>query len=366
MKRRDFVGGLALAAGVTACGQRQTDCEAGTERAAETFEWNMVTSWPPGLPGLGVGANHIAERIGRASNGRLKVKVYAGGELVPALEVFDAVSRGTAQMGHDAAYYHRGKVPAAQYFTSIPFGMNGNEMNAWLYYGGGLELWREYYAPFKLVPFPAGLTGVQMGGWFNKEINSVDDLAGLKMRIPGLGGEVMQRAGVTQITLPASEIFTSLQTGAIDAAEWVGPYNDVSLGLHKAAKYYYYPGWQEPGPIIELIVNREAWDTLPDDLKSIVEIVCQAVVLDMQSEYNYGNAMALQQLEKDPNVEIRAFPEDVLALIQRLSMEAVKELSARDEWSARIEKSFFKFMKASARNQTISEQAFLNARSALP
>jgi TRAP-type mannitol/chloroaromatic compound transport system substrate-binding protein len=205
-----------------------------------------------------------------------------------------------------------------------------------------------------------------MGGWFNKEINSVDDLAGLKMRIPGLGGEVMQRAGVTQITLPASEIFTSLQTGAIDAAEWVGPYNDVSLGLHKAAKYYYYPGWQEPGPIIELIVNREAWDTLPDDLKSIVEIVCQAVVLDMQSEYNYGNAMALQQLEKDPNVEIRAFPEDVLALIQRLSMEAVKELSARDEWSARIEKSFFKFMKASARNQSISEQAFLNARSALP
>lgn len=366
MKRREFVGGLALAAGVTACGPKQADCEAGTERTAETFEWNMVTSWPPGLPGLGVGANHIAERIGRASNGRLKVKVYAGGELVPALEVFDAVSRGTAQMGHDAAYYHRGKVPAAQYFTSIPFGMNGNEMTAWLYYGGGLELWREYYAQFDLVPFPAGLTGVQMGGWFNKEINSVDDLAGLKMRIPGLGGEVMQRAGVTQITLPASEIFTSLQTGAIDAAEWVGPYNDVSLGLHKAAKYYYYPGWQEPGPMIELTVNREAWDTLPDDLKSIVDIVCQAVVLDMQSEYNYGNAMALQQLEKDPNVEIRPFPDDVLALIQRLSMEAVKELSAHDEWSARIEKSFFKFMKASARNQAISEQAFLNARSALP
>ncbi len=359
------MGGLALAAGVTACGQEQANCEAGLDRMAETFEWNMVTSWPPGLPGLGVGAEHIAERIRKASNGRLKVKVYAGGELVPALEVFDAVSRGTAQMGHDAAYYHRGKVPAAQYFTSIPFGMNGNEMNAWLYYGGGWDLWREYYAQFNLVPFPGGLTGVQMGGWFNKEINSVDDLAGLKMRIPGLGGEVMQRAGVTQITLPASEIFTSLQTGAIDAAEWVGPYNDVSLGLHKAAKYYYYPGWQEPGPMIELIVNQEAWNTLPDDLKSIIEIVCQSVVLDMQSEYNYGNAMALQQLENDPDVEIRPFPEDVLALIQRLSMEAVKELSAKDEWSARIEKSFFEFMTVSVRNQEISEQAFLNARSAL-
>lgn len=366
MKRRDFVGGLALAAGVAACSREQADCGAGGGPAAETFEWNMVTSWPPGLPGLGLGAEHIAQRIGAASNGRLKIKVYAGGELVPALEVFDAVSRGTAQMGHDAAYYHRGKVPAAQYFTSIPFGMNGNEMSAWLYYGGGWDLWREYYAQFNLVPFPAGLTGVQMGGWFNKEINSVEDLAGLKMRIPGLGGEVMQRAGVTQITLPASEIFTSLQTGAIDAAEWVGPYNDVSLGLHKAAKYYYYPGWQEPGPMLEMMVNRESWEKLPDDLKSIIEIVCQSVVLDMQSEYNYGNAMALQQLEKDPDVEIRQFPNDVLELLQRLSMEAVKDLSAEDEWSARIEKSFFEFMAVSARNQAISEQAFLNARSALP
>jgi TRAP-type mannitol/chloroaromatic compound transport system substrate-binding protein len=364
MKRREFVGGLALAAGATACGQRQAEEDAGADRSSESFEWNMVTSWPPGLPGLGVGAEHIAERIGRASNGRLKVKVYAGGELVPALEVFDAVSRGTAQMGHDASYYHRGKVPAAQYFTSIPFGRNGNEMCAWLYYGGGLALWHEYYAQFDLVPFPGGLTGVQMGGWFNKEINSVADLAGLKMRIPGLGGEVMQRAGVTQVTLPASEIFTSLHTGAIDAAEWVGPYNDVSLGLHKAAKYYYYPGWQEPGPMIEMIVNQEAWNSLPEDLKAIVEIACQSVVLDMQSEYNYGNAMALQQLEKDPSVEIRRYPDDVLALIQKLSMEAVNELSADDEWSARIQESFFDFMAVSIRNQAISEQAFLNARSA--
>jgi TRAP-type mannitol/chloroaromatic compound transport system substrate-binding protein len=365
MKRREFVGGLALAAGVTACGQQQGDCEGEAQGAAETFEWNMVTSWPPRLPGLGLGAEHIGQRIEKASNGRLKVKLYAGGELVPPLEVFDAVSRGTAQLGHDAAYYHRGKVPAAQYFTSIPFGMNGNEMNAWLYYGGGLDLWKEYYAQFNLVPFPAGLTGVQMGGWFNKEINSVEDLAGLKMRIPGLGGEVMQRAGVTQVTLPASEIFTSLQTGAIDAAEWVGPYNDVSLGLHKAAKYYYYPGWQEPGPMIELIVNKDAWDTLPEDLQAIIEITAQSVTLDMQSEYNYGNAMALAQLENDPNVEIRQFPDDVMRLLQKLSMEAVEELSAADEWSARIQKSFFDFMKVSVENQKVSEQAFLNSRAGL-
>ncbi|MGH8166708.1 MAG: TRAP transporter substrate-binding protein, partial [Woeseiaceae bacterium] len=238
MKRREFVGGLVLAAGVTACAKEEAASGDGEDRFRETFSWNLVTSWPPGLPGVGTGAENLADRIGRASGGRLTVKVFAGGELVPALEVFDAVSRGTAQMGHDASYYHRGKVPAAQYFTSVPFGQNANETNGWLYYGGGLELWQELYAPFNIVPFPAGQTGVQMAGWFNKEINSVADLRGLKMRIPGIGGEVMQRAGATQVTVPASEIFTALQTGAIDAAEWVGPYNDVSLGLHKSARYY--------------------------------------------------------------------------------------------------------------------------------
>ncbi len=362
MKRREFVGGLALAAGVTACAREQVDCDTAPDGSAETFEWNLVTSWPPRLPGLGVGVDNLAERIGKASNGRLRIKVYAGGELVPPLEVFDAVRHGTVQMGHDASYYHRGKVPAAQYFTSIPFGLNANETNAWLYYGGGWKLWREYYAEFNLIPFPAGQTGVQMGGWFNKEINSVEDLAGLKMRIPGLGGEVMQRAGVTQVTLAASEIFTSLQTGVVDAAEWVGPYNDVSLGLHKAARYYYYPGWHEPGPMLELIVNKDAWETLPDDLKAIVELGCQAINLDMQSEYNYGNAVALQQLMADPNVEVRPFPDDVIALLQKLSTEAINELSAEDEWSARFQKSFFDFLKISAQNQLISEQAYLNAR----
>jgi TRAP-type mannitol/chloroaromatic compound transport system substrate-binding protein len=259
MKRRDFVSGLGLAAGVTACGQEQADCGPVAGVSAETFEWNLVTSWPPGLPGLGVGVEHIAERID-----------FAGGELVPALEVLDAVSRGTVQMGHDSAYYHRGKVPAAQYFTTIPFGQTVHEINAWMYYGGGLELWRELYEPFNVLPFPAGNTGVQMAGWFNKEINSVDDLKGLKMRIPGMGGEVMQRAGATQITVPASEIFTALQTGAIDAAEWVGPYNDLSLGLHKAARYYYYPGWHETSPMLQCTVNLDAWNSLPEDIQEIV------------------------------------------------------------------------------------------------
>ena len=326
MKRRQFVTGIAAAAGVTACAQDNDAGNAGDAPVSQqTFEWNLVTSWPPNLPGLGIGIQNLADRIGKASNGRLRIKVYSGGELVPALEVLDAVSRGTVQMGHDSAYYHRGKVPAAQYFTTVPFGQTVHEINAWLYYGGGLELWRELYEPFNVIPFVAGNTGVQMAGWFNKEINSVEDLKGLKMRIPGVGGEVMQRAGATQITVPASEIFTALQTGAIDAAEWVGPYNDIALGLHKAARYYYYPGWHEPGPMLQLTINIDAWNSLPEDLQEIVASVCQAINLDMMADYTAGNAAALEQLKEDPNVELRRLPDDVLRLLRQYSREAIEE-----------------------------------------
>jgi len=350
-----------MAAGVAACnGERHSGD--GETASAETFEWSCVTSWPPEFPGLGMGPERLAERIAIASNGRLKIKVYGGGELVPAFEVFDAVSRGTVEMGHDASYYHKGKVDAAQFFTAIPFGMNYTELNGWLYYGGGLELWRELYAPFDLVPFPCGNTGVQMGGWFNKEINSIDDLKGLKMRIPGLGGEVIRRAGATPVTLPGAEIFTSLQTGAIDATEWVGPYNDVAFGLHKAAKYYYYPGWQEPGPGLETIVNAEAWASLPADLKAIVETTCQAIATDMVAEYTFGNAQALKQLEANPDIEIRPFPDDVLVLLRTITNEIVDEMAAKDPAWAKIGESYYAFLEASVENQRISEKAYLDTR----
>ena len=362
MKRRQFVGGLAAAAGIAACAKQDGACVDGAQ-ALDRIEWSAVTSWPPKYPGLGIAVNNIADRVEKASNGRLKINVYAAGELVPAFEVFDAVSRGAVECGHGAAYYHKGKLDAAQFFTAIPFGMNYVELNGWLYYGGGLELWRELYEPFDLVPFPAGNTGVQMGGWFNREINSVDDLKGLKMRIPGLGGEVLRRAGGTPVTLPGSEIFTSLQTGAIDATEWVGPYNDLSFGLHKAARYYYYPGWQEPGPTLEFIVNRGAWDALPDDLKAIVEISCQAVNADMNAEYVHGNVGALEQLVADPNVELREFPKEVIDHLRTISEEVIADLVARDPKSAKIFESFDAFREKSTLNQRISEQAFLETRS---
>ena len=361
MKRREFVGGLAAAAGLTACAQEQGDCS-NVSTGGETFEWSCVTSWPPKFPGLGMAPENLATRVAAASGGRLKIKVYGAGELVPAFEVFDAVSRGTVEMGHGAAYYHKGKVDAAQFFTAIPFGMTNMELNGWLYYGGGLELYRELYEPFDLVPFPTGNTGVQMGGWFNKEINSVQDLKGLKMRIPGLGGEVLRRAGGTPVTLPGAEIFTALQTGSIDATEWVGPYNDASFGLHKAAKYYYYPGWQEPGPGLETIVNKAAWDALPPDLQAIVNTTCQAITTDMAAEYTHGNAMSLATLQADSNIEIRPFPTEVMAVLRSLAKEVIAELMANDPAADKIGTAYFEYLEKAAENSRISEAAYLQIR----
>jgi len=362
MKRREFVGGLAVAAGLAGCSKTDADCGTATGGSTQTFEWSCVTSWPPRFPGLGMAVENLAERIERSSAGRLKIKVYGGGELVPAFEVFDAVSRGAVEMGHDASYYHKGKVDAAQFFTAIPFGLNYTELSAWLYYGGGLELWRELYEPFDLVPFPCGNTGMQMGGWFNREINNIDDLKGLKMRIPGLGGEVLRRAGGTPVTLPGAEIFTSLQTGAIDATEWVGPYNDLSFGLHKAATYYYYPGWQEPGPGLECIINREAWESLPPDLKAIVETTCQSITIDMAAEYTHGNANSLQQIYADPNIDVRPFPDDVLQHLKIIARAVVDEMAATDPAVAKISKAYYEYLEKMEANTRISEQAYLGTR----
>ncbi len=362
MKRRQFVGGLAAAVGVASCAEEDTASSCAAAESTASFEWSCVTSWPPKFPGLGIAVDNLAARILAASNGRLKIKVYGGGELVPPFEVFDAVSRGVVEMGHDASYYHKGKVDAAQFFTAIPFGLNHLELNGWLYYGGGLELWRELYQPFDLVPFPCGNTGVQMGGWFNKEINTADDLKGLKMRIPGLGGEVFRRAGGTPINIPGAEIFTALQTGVIDATEWVGAYNDVSFGLHKAARYYYYPGWQEPGAGLECIINSDAWASLPPDLQAIVETSCQAINADMMAEYSHGNAVALHQLMNDPNIEIRRFPDDVLRLLKSITLEIVEEMSAKDPAWAKIAESYYAFMELTTVNQRITEQAYLETR----
>ena len=329
---------------------------------AKVYEWKMVTTWPKNLPGLGTAPERLADRLRVMSNGRLDIKVYGAGELVPALEVFDAVSQGTAQMGHGAAYYWRGKNPATAMFATVPFGMNAQEMNGWLHYGGGMALWRELYAQFNLVPFAAGNSGVQMAGWFNKEINSIDDLQGLRMRIPGIGGEVLARAGGVPVILPGGEIFTALQTGAIDATEWVGPYNDLAFSLHTAAKYYYYPGWHEPGPILEAIVNQQAWDSLPPDLQAMVETATQAINEDLLSEFTARNNAALETLINEHGVELRRLPDDVIAALQAASVEVVAEIGEADPLAKRIYDSYMAYFAEVRRYHAISEQAYLNVR----
>jgi TRAP-type mannitol/chloroaromatic compound transport system substrate-binding protein len=365
MDRRQFIqaGSVAATAGaLAACGSGTVPTTvAGAQPSAAPMQWKMVTSWPTNFPGLGAGAARLAEMIGRMSGGRLTVKVFGGGELVPAFEVFDAVSQGTAEMGHSGAYYWKGKAEATQFFSAVPFGMNAQEMNGWLYHGGGLELWRELYAKFDLVPFPAGNTGVQLAGWFRKEINSVDDLKGLKMRIPGLGGEVLARLGGAPVNIPGAELYTAMQTGALDATEWVGPYNDLAFGLNKVAQYAYYPGWQEPGPTLECTVNKRAFEALPDDLKAIVEGACRAVNDDMLADYTAQNQRALETLI-EAGVQFRKLPDDVLTALRETSDQVVAEIAAKDPFTTRVYDSYQAFRKSAKRWHEVSELAYYTAR----
>ncbi|MFT4821516.1 MAG: TRAP-type mannitol/chloroaromatic compound transport system substrate-binding protein [Candidatus Pseudothioglobus sp.] len=329
---------------------------------AKIFKWRLVTTWPKNLPGVGTGPERMADAIREMSAGRLDITVYGGGEVVPALGVFDAVSLGNVEMGHGAAYYWKGKLPAAQFFTNVPFGLTAQEMNGWLQHGGGMALWEELYAPYDLIPMAGGNTGVQMAGWFNKEINSLDDLRGVKMRIPGMGGEVFERAGGTAINIAAGEIFTSLQTGNIDAAEWVGPYNDLSFGLYQAARYYYYPGWQEPGPVLEVIVNKNAMETLPKDLQAILRSAAAAMNADMLAEYTARSDAALAELVNNHQVQLRRLPDDVLARLQEISIEMVQEIAGDDALAQRIYQSYETYRQQVTHYSEISERAYINAR----
>ena len=332
---------------------------------AETFEWKLVTTWPKNLPALGTAPERLAENVAAMSAGRFKIKVYAGGELVPPFEVFDAVSQGTAEMGHGAAYYWRGKMPMAAMFATVPFGMTAQETNGWLHYGGGLALWRELYAPFGVVPFAAGNSGTQMAGWFNKEINAIADIHGLKMRIPGFGGEIFDRAGGVPVSLPGSEIFTALQSGTIDATEWVGPYNDIAFGLQEIAKLYYYPGWHEPSATLEAIVNAEALASLPPDLRAILEVACRASNQDMLDEFTARNAAALKALVEEHGVEVRRLPQEVLRRFADISLDVVREAAGDDELNNRILDSYQTFLAEVRRYHAISEQAYVEARGEL-
>ncbi|RMH45184.1 MAG: TRAP transporter substrate-binding protein [Gammaproteobacteria bacterium] len=363
MKRRTLLSMLGVGAGAALLGGCRNEQKASSDRCRdEVIHWTMVTTWPKNFQGLGEGAEYLAQLIGALSGGRLQVKVMGAGELVPALQVFEAVASGTAQMGHGAAYYWKGKLPASPFFSAVPFGMTAQEVNAWLLKGDGLELWEALYRPFGVVPRPVGNTGVQMAGWFNKEIRSLEDIKGLKMRIPGLGGEVLKRAGGVPVLMPGSEVFTALERGAIDAAEWVGPYNDLAFGLHKAAKYYYYPGWHEPGSVMEALINEKALKALPEDLQAVVLNACLIANQDMLAAFMQANFEALQTLQKTHGVQLRKLPDDVLARLKSISEEVVRESIEGDTMGQRIYQSYREFMNNVRGWTALSEQSYLAAR----
>ncbi|HEC18495.1 MAG TPA: TRAP transporter substrate-binding protein [Gammaproteobacteria bacterium] len=354
---------LFAALALSACGQGNTpSVTKAVAKPAQTYNWKLVTTWPPNFPIFQEGVERFARDVKTMSNGRLNIKVYAGGELVPPLQAFDAVSQGTVEMSHGAAYYWAGKIPAGQFFTAVPFGLNAQGMNAWLYAGGGLELWRELYKPYNLVPFPMGNTGVQMGGWFNKKIDSIADLKGLKMRIPGLGGKVFAKAGGTPVLMAGGEIYTALDRGTIDATEWVGPFHDERLGLYRAAKYYYYPGWQEPGPVLELNVNAKAWASLSPDLQKAIENAAAASNGWMLAQFEAKNLEALAKLKNEHHVQVYPFPDDVIAELRKLSREVLEEEAAKDVDFKRIYEAYKTFAANNDSWNELSEAAYAKAR----
>jgi TRAP-type mannitol/chloroaromatic compound transport system substrate-binding protein len=357
MKRRQFLSGAGVAAGAFAA----TAAAPAIVKADETINWRMVMPWPKGTPGLGANGELFAERVNKMSGGRLNITVYGAGELVPALECMDAVEQGVADLAHATPYYWFGKDPAVSFFTTIPFGLMAWELSGWLRFGGGQALWDELYAQFNVKPFLAGNTGLQAGGWFNKEINSVEDLKGLKVRYAGIGGEAMRHLGATPSLLPAAEILPSLQSGAIDAAEWVGPWNDYAFGLASVAKYYYTPAFAEPGSGIEVFINKDKFAELPEDLQEIVAVAAQANVEQTLSDFTFNNVQSYQAiLEK--GTEIRHFNDDLINAFAGAARESVEEIAGQNELNGRIYASLTDFAKKAAPYGKEFEATALNQR----
>ena len=344
---------------LVACNPGNTPAELQNAATDENFRWRMVTVWPPNFPILQEGAEEFAREVEIMSRGQLRIKVYAADELVPALQVFDAVSQGTVQAGHSASYYWAGKVPEAQFFSSVPFGMSPQEMNAWLHKGGGMELWREVYRKFRLLPIPMGNTGVQMGGWFKKRIDSLADIQGIRMRIPGLGGKVLQRAGGNPVLIAGSEVYTALERGTIDATEWISPFHDLRLGLDRAARFYYYPGWHEPGTMLELIINTAAWEALPPHLQSIVNHAALATGQRMYAAMEQENQQSLEQLEESSHVEILRFPEELLTELYDLSQQVLAEEAQENVDFNRVYQAWRAFREQHQNWSRLSEHALL-------
>lgn len=363
MKRRDFVKTAAV--GAAAGGLIASGCGEGPgarRRGAggETrglVRWRLASSFPRSLDILFGAAERMATRVKEMTGGNFEIKPYQAGEIVPPLEVLDATQKGSVEMGHTASYYYIGKNPALAFDTTVPFGMTTRQQNAWLYAGGGLEMIREVLADFNIINFPGGNTGVQMGGWFREPVGSLADLKGLKMRIPGLGGEVMKRLGVTAQVIPGGEVYVSLERGAIDAAEWVGPYDDAKLGLHEVAKNYYYPGWWEPASGLSYYINKGAWDKLPKEYQAALQAACAESNITMTAAYDTGNAKALKTI-RDAGVTLRPYPPDVMEAAYKTTTELLEEQAAGNAGYEKILRAYKAWQKESADWFSIGEETY--------
>jgi len=370
MKRKKFLkttakiglGLTALSSTLMSCKEekKEVDLSSININFNKNFKWRMASFWPKNFPVFGEGDLYFIDWVKKMSGNRLDIKLYAKGELVPAMEVFDTVQDGTADIGSAASYYWLGKTPAAAFFATAPFGMNAQQHHSWMVAGGGYELWKEVYEPFGLIPFVSGNSGVQMGGWFNKEINTVDDLKGLKMRIPGIAGKALEKAGGAAMNVPGGEIYTNLERGVIDATEWVGPYHDYKMGFYKVAKYYYTPGWHEPGTQLEFFANKKAFEKLPSDLQEIVKAAAVRVQSWMLAEFDAQNGIYLQKI-LDEGTELKRFPDSVLKALKGYSDEAIQEMIGNDKVAKKVAESYYSFKEKVNPWTDITEKVYYNS-----
>ncbi|MBB5018985.1 TRAP-type mannitol/chloroaromatic compound transport system substrate-binding protein [Chitinivorax tropicus] len=338
MERRSFLkkagtAGLAAAA-----------VSAPAMAAEPQVKWKLASSFPKSLDTIYGAAETLANRVAQITEGKFQIRVYAGGELVPGLQVMDAVQQGTVECGHTCSYYYVGKNKAFAFDTSMPFGLTARQQNAWMYFGGGLQLMRELFKEYNIMQFPGGNTGTQMGGWFRDEIKSLAELKGKKMRIPGIGGEIMARLGAVPQTIAGGDIYPALEKGTIDAAEWVGPYDDEKLGFYKVAKNYYYPGWWEPGPQVSFYVNLDQWNKLPKEFQAAFEVAAAEANLVMLSEYDAKNPAALVRLLGN-GVKLRQYPADILAAAEAEAFKLYDEEAEKNPKFKKIYVEWLKFRK---------------------